>query len=118
MIRDKCPNVFAWMVVVSIISLGGGCAAPARNQDNWFGPDKLYHFAAATAFGAGSQVVASNNGASESNAAIIGVSVAIGVGAAKELYDQELKRTGWSWKDLVWDVAGGIVGSLTAKEFR
>ena len=79
--------------------------------DRWFGRDKLYHFTASGIIGAGSTVIAYNNGVSEEDSVVIGVSVTFGVGASKEFYDLAIKETYWSWKDLVWDMIGGALGS-------
>jgi putative lipoprotein len=92
-----------------------GCTTPPVNSDAWLGKDKLYHFVATTAIGAGACLAAQDNGASTAKAPIIGISVAIGVGAAKEGYDQWVRHTYWSWKDLVWDVIGGVCGSFAAQ---
>ena len=106
-----------WIVVV-ITLVTSGCAASTSNHDDWLGRDKLYHFMATTAIGAGSSAVARDNGASKAEAVIVGISIAIGVGAAKESYDKWVRRTFWSWKDMFWDVVGGTIGSLIASRYR
>ncbi|MBT4483050.1 MAG: hypothetical protein HOC71_05160 [Candidatus Latescibacteria bacterium] len=85
-----------------------------RHNDRFFAPDKLYHFAVAGSIGAGTTVAAESNGASH-NSPIIGVSVSVGVGAGKEFYDLTIKDTYWSWKDMFWNLAGGIAGSYAVK---
>jgi putative lipoprotein len=102
------------IILVSSIS---GCATSAAHHDAWFGKDKFYHFTAAAAIGAGSTAIAKNSGMPESDAAIIGVSVAVGAGAGKELYDQQIKETFWSWKDMFWNVVGGMTGSFAVSRF-
>lgn len=80
-------------------------------EDRWFGRDKLYHFTASGIIGAGSTALADNNGMSEDDSVVLGVTVTIGVGATKEFYDVACKKTYWSWKDFVWDIFGGALGS-------
>ena len=36
------------------------------------------------------------------------------VGAGKEAYDQRVKGTGWSWRDMAWNLLGALVGSQLA----
>ena len=48
---------------------------------------------------------------SEDDSVVLGVTVTIGVGATKEFYDVACKKTYWSWKDFVWDIFGGALGS-------
>ena len=103
---------------ITIVLVLSGCAASTTNHDHWFGEDKLYHFAAAASIGAGSSAVARDRGASRSEASIVGVSIAITAGVAKELYDEYVKRTYWSWKDMFWDAVGGIVGGLGGARAR
>ena len=87
-----------------------GCATVNHPDDNWFARDKAYHFAAASAIGAGATFMAG----SEDAAPVIGVGVAMSFGAGKELYDREVKKTYWSWKDLAWDLAGAVAGAAAA----
>ena len=103
--------ITVWALLILLV-LCSGCAA-SRNyyRDDFFGRDKLYHFTAAGIIGAGSTTVAKNNGFSNSNAPVIGISVAVGAGAGKEVYDVTVKDTYWNWKDMFWGVIGGAVGS-------
>ena len=103
-------SVFLTLVV-------SGCATFNNHSgDNWFGPDKLYHFTAAGVIGAGTTAVAKNNGASECDAPVIGVSAAVGFGAGKEYYDLAVKETYWSWKDMFWNLIGCSVGSYAVSK--
>ena len=77
---------------------------------------KVYHFTVAATIGAGTTVAADSNGASHSDAPIIGTSVAVGMGAGKEFYDLTIKETYWSWKDMFWNVAGGLAGSYAISQ--
>jgi uncharacterized protein YfiM (DUF2279 family) len=79
--------------------------------DSFFGKDKLYHFTATGIIGAGTTAVANNNGISKHSAPVVGISTAVGIGAGKEWYDTSVKKTYWSWKDMIWDLIGGSAGS-------
>ena len=35
---------------------------------------------------------------------------AVSLGATKELWDSRPAGSGWSWKDLAWDLAGATTG--------
>ena len=92
-----------------------GCSS-YRYDDRFFGPDKLYHFTASGVIGAGTTLASSKNGASNKDAPLIGISVAMSFGAGKECYDANIKGTYWSWKDMFWDLAGGAAGSYLVAE--
>ncbi len=40
------------------------------------------------------------------------------IGAGKEIYDSEVRRVGWSWRDLVADAAGALAGSALIAHCR
>ena len=88
-----------------------GCATVNHPDDHWFARDKGYHFAAASAIGAGTTFAMGD----ESAAPVVGVGVAMAFGAGKELYDRDVKKTYWSWKDLAWDLAGALTGNVLAE---
>jgi putative lipoprotein len=87
-----------------------GCATANHPDDHWFARDKAYHFAAASAIGAGATWAAGHEAAEP----VIGVGVAMAFGAGKELYDRDVKKTYWSWKDFAWDFVGAVAGSALA----
>ena len=99
----------ALAVLISALLLSG-CATVNHPDDSWFSRDKAYHFAAASAIGAGATWAAGGDDA----APVIGVGIAVSFGAGKELYDRNVKNTYWSWKDLAWDLAGAVAGALAA----
>lgn len=101
---------FAFIVLFLI----SGCAPIFVKQDPWFGRDKMYHFVCSGAIGAGATLAVRSNGGSEQTAPVIGVTVAVGIGGGKELYDLTIKKTYWSWKDFIWDIAGSAAGSYAA----
>ena len=107
------------IVVASVILafMFFGCATFNNHYgDEWFGKDKFYHFTAAGVIGAGTTAVAKNNGSSECDAPVIGISVGVGFGAGKEFYDLSVKETYWSWKDMLWDLIGCSVGSYAVSK--
>ena len=104
------PTVFL-LTLVSMLSVMACATRPAYHRDDFWGRDKLYHATASAIIGGSATAAARNNGAGTSRAPLIGISTAVAVGAGKEWYDLEIKRTFWSWKDFFWDVAGGVAGS-------
>lgn len=80
--------------------------------------DKKQHFFVSAALGAAGAAAARNHGAERCEAARTGIVFTIAIGAGKEYYDLRIKRTHWSWRDLLWDLAGGTVGSLLASGCR
>ncbi|MGX8847200.1 hypothetical protein ACWWJ2_19055, partial [Pseudomonas aeruginosa] len=39
-----------------------------------------------------------------------GLSFSLAFGVGKEFYDSRSAGSGWSWKDLAWDLAGAAAG--------
>lgn len=91
-----------------------GCAMPQVKQqdDQWFSKDKYAHFLVTTGISAGISRAAKNNGNEDCQAALIGFSLTMTIGAAKESYDKRIKKTYYSTHDMVWDLAGSTLGSL------
>ncbi|MFC1489744.1 hypothetical protein ACFL6K_00895 [Candidatus Latescibacterota bacterium] len=111
MIFKNCRLGILTPIVSAFILLSiSGCSSYGYNDSFW-GRDKLYHFTASGVIGAGTTLAASRNGQSYQNAPLIGITVAMSVGASKEYYDQNIKGTFWSWNDMFWDLAGGTAGS-------
>ena len=108
------------IVVTSIVLLFefSGCSTLHNHRDRFFGRDKLYHFTAAGVIGASTTAIAKNNWTTEHQAPVIGISVSVGFGAGKEFYDLTIKETYWSWKDMFWDLTGGLVGSYAVLQFK
>ena len=86
-----------------------GCASLRHSGDPWWGDDKAKHFAVCGLAGA---LVARQADGSDGQAFGVGMGVALGLGAGKETYDARIKGTYFSGKDLVWDLLGGLAGSL------
>ena len=87
-----------------------GCAAVPVAQDPWFGRDKAEHFAGSALLSGVTTRVAVNQGLSDGEACGPALGVTLVVGLGKEAYDANVKKTFWSWRDLTWDVAGGLTG--------
>ena len=91
-----------------------GCAIQFSKDtdDKWFAADKYKHFLATTAISAAVASAARHNGSENCDAALIGFSVTLTIGAGKEIYDKRVRDTFYSYRDMVWDAAGSITGSL------
>jgi len=88
-----------------------GCAGfrSCGSGDPWLGPDKVKHFTASAVIGAGATALASTQ-ADTGESVAIGWTTATAAGAAKEWHDLYIKKTCFSWRDLVWDMIGASVG--------
>lgn len=96
-------------LLAALLLINGGCAGirSCGAEDPWLGSDKARHFAAAALIGGGVTLLADNE--TDSSPAV-GWSAAVATGATKEVYDLKVRKTCFSWKDLVWDVIGASVG--------
>jgi putative lipoprotein len=90
--------------------LHAGCTSIRPCQDGWWGRDKAGHFAVGGLMGAGTALAGRDNewNDAETGSATLGIVAVAGFG--KELYDQEIKKTCWSWKDWTWNLAGAMAG--------
>lgn len=95
-----------------ILVLVAGCSTTAHKNDAWFGRDKMSHLAVSGVVSAAATKIAQDNGASECRAPMIGFSIAMLVGATKEIHDKHIKGTYYSWKDMTWNLLGSTLGSL------
>jgi putative lipoprotein len=104
------PNPVLVLVLVSVLA---PLPARAADPDPWFGRDKGLHFAVsgtiAAAGYAGAALVTENR----TTRAAAGATLALGAGAAKELWDLSGHGDA-SWRDLTWDVVGTATGVLVA----
>ncbi|MBA5603160.1 YfiM family lipoprotein [Pectobacterium aroidearum] len=96
------------LLCVAAIMCCSGCSHIA--QDRWTGQDKAQHFLASTAISAAGYEYGTHQRWSSDRSGGFGVLLSISLGMAKELYDSREGGTGWSWQDLVWDVAGATTG--------
>lgn len=102
----------ALLALLSSLSLGACASAGLVERD------KLKHFAASMAIGAAGAALAREHGADHCQAAGVGFTFSVAIGAGKEYYDLRIKRTRWNWRDLFWDVVGATAGSLLASGCR
>jgi len=100
--------------VILLVTIFSGCAVSNRRSDPWFGVDKVYHFCGGAVIGGATTAIAEHNGWSEGDARALAFGVTLSLGAIKETYDLTVKKTAWSWKDLVWTGAGALTGNLIA----
>lgn len=96
--------------VLAGLLLCSGCAAP---QDAWWGPDKVAHLAVSATLGAVVTQAALASGEDPSRVQAQALGVVLVVGAGKEAYDQS--GSGWSWRDMAWNLLGGLLGSTLAR---
>jgi len=83
-----------------------------EEEDHWFAEDKAKHFSASAASSLGTTWGTRALGAPIVPAAAGGFTVTLSAGALKELWDATAADgSGWSWKDLAWDLAGTSVGT-------
>lgn len=94
------------------------CSPLPAKDDPWTSRDKYYHAGTSAVIGALAVRAAREQDAGRCEAFRIGTAVNFGIGAGKELIDQEIRHKGWSWRDLAWDAAGGTLGSLLASQCR
>ncbi|AUX94516.1 YfiM family lipoprotein [Mixta gaviniae] len=85
-----------------------GCSHTA--QDRWTGRDKAQHFIVSAALSAAGNEYGQQQGWRPRHSNSFGLMFAFSLGAAKELYDSRSAGSGWSWKDLGWDIAGAATG--------
>lgn len=85
-----------------------GCSHYA--DDDWLGQDKALHFAGSALLTAAAMEAAQQRGYAGGRKARFGLLFSLSFGIGKELHDSRPQGSGWSWKDLIWDVAGSAAG--------
>ncbi|MCE0489091.1 YfiM family lipoprotein [Pantoea sp. Mb-10] len=85
-----------------------GCAHVA--QDNWTGRDKAEHYFSSALLAAAGSEISQHQHQSRAQNLRFGFLFSLSFGAGKELYDSRSAGSGWSWKDLSWDIAGAASG--------
>lgn len=108
------------LFVLLIPFIGTACSTtPARQiEDPWFGQDKFAHFTLSTLTSAVIAKAAKEDGKDNCDAALIGFTVTLSFGAAKESYDKRSKQTLYSYKDMSWNLLGSTLGSLAGSNCR
>lgn len=97
-----------FLLVVTVLVTG--CATASPQNDSWFGRDKAKHFLTAGLISGASAVIADKRGKDNDESFYFAFGTTISLGAAKEVYDLKIRKTGWSWKDLAWDTLGALAG--------
>ena len=95
------------LLMCTMLALSG-CSHMAN--DSWSGQDKAQHFIASAMLSAAGNEYAQHQGLSRDRSAAVGLMFSVSLGASKELWDSRPAGSGWSWKDLAWDVAGATTG--------
>ena len=81
-------------------------------EDQWWAEDKAKHVALSALSGFGTTYAVRLAGVDQTRAAATGFSITLSAGALKELWDATAADgSGWSWKDLAWDLAGTTLGT-------
>lgn len=89
------------------------CVTSVARADEWLGPDKALHFSVSGVAAIGGYALAIPLFDDRAPRVVLGASVALSLGIAKELID--LAGAGDpSWRDLFWDVVGTATGVLLA----
>jgi putative lipoprotein len=81
----------------------------ALEPEPWFGPDKLAHFGASAGLASAGYGLGAVFFERPEPRLFVGAGMALGLGTAKELFDQAQGR-GFSARDLAWVAAGTLVG--------
>lgn len=98
-------------IVLVVLSLGlGACSTWHTANDAWVGQDKIKHFAVSAGLSAAAAQSLHGNNMPKSNRAHAAIGFSVSVGLGKELYDARAQGSGFSWKDLAYDVGGAIAG--------
>lgn len=97
-----------------VIATLGAMLSPVRARaDEWLGADKALHLSVSGALAIGGYVLAVPLFDERAPRIVLGASVALTLGIAKELAD--LAGAGDpSWRDIFWDVVGTATGVLLA----
>lgn len=100
------------MLVLTRTLLAGCASNPA---DPWWGEDKAAHLAVSTALSAAITRHGMNGGDSGATAQAKAVGVVLLIGAGKEAYDVRSGGTGWSWRDMSWNLLGALLGGALVR---
>lgn len=95
-------------------ALAGGiivaaCAAQPARADSWTGPDKAKHFAVSAGLGLAAAELARRD-VLPCKGELCAVAAATLPGLLKELSDSRAGGSGFSYKDMVFNLAGAYVG--------
>lgn len=111
----------AGIVLLMLFCGLSGCAGlqnMSNTQDRWIAQDKVAHFLLSALIAGTVASQLQQDGAATCDAAAQGAAVALALGAAKEWYDEVIRKTGASYRDMVADTLGAGTGALAATDCR
>ena len=95
------------------ISLLSSCAHQPGAQGGWeWQSDKIQHFTISSLMAGTVARHQMSNDERDCQAALVGITFSMSIGAGKEAYDKYIKKTYWDWADLGWDLAGSTLGGV------
>lgn len=101
------------LMLMLISSMFSGCAS--NPTDPWWAEDKAAHLAVSTVLSAAVTRHGMHVGNSGAKAHAQAVGVVLLIGASKEAYDATYGGTGWSWRDMTWNLLGSLLGGAMAR---
>jgi putative lipoprotein len=101
--------------VVILVLSAPTARAEDRKIDRWLSSDKFKHYTVSAFYSAATAIVANRHfDIREERSLFIGFGVTMSLGSAKEIKDFHSKGETASFKDLFWDLAGALTGTLAA----
>lgn len=100
------------------IALQVGGPPPQPPVDRWFAEDKMKHFVASFLITSVSASAARFAGADGPASLYIGVGVGATAGMAKEISDHRAPTNSFSYRDILWDIAGIAAAAAVADASR
>jgi putative lipoprotein len=97
------------LFMTTLVLLAAASAGASAQDDPWLGRDKGLHFAAGAAIGFGGYFASSLVFDGRGPRMVVGLSLGLGAGVAKELRDRRGGGTA-SWRDFAWTAGGTAVG--------
>jgi putative lipoprotein len=91
------------------------CGCASKPADPWWGRDKAAHFTVSAALSAAMTHLAMEAGESGPRAHAEAVAAVLVLGAGKEAYDSRSGGTGWSWRDMSWNLLGALLGGVLVR---
>lgn len=108
----------ATAILLSVLLTACATAPASHREDAWFSQDKYAHFVLSGITSAVVAKAAKEDGKDNCDAALIGFTVTLSLGAAKESYDKRRKKTLYSYHDMSWNLLGSTLGSLAGSNCR
>ncbi|MBI6548408.1 YfiM family lipoprotein [Xenorhabdus lircayensis] len=105
-VNNKIKNI----LIIFPLLLNTSCSNIRQANDNWSGKDKAQHFLFSAVVAAAGNAYGDRQNWGYRESSQFSVLLSISLGATKELYDSRPSGTGWSWHDIVYDIAGTIAG--------